>query len=358
MNKIVTIISVIIIGFVLTGFVTKKRQQPNPKFILEFIKNNPDKAAITVIRNDSVLININENRLQPLASTVKIIIAIEYAHQAANKTIDVNQLIDLSQLNKYYIPNTDGNAHNNWLKYIENKINDNKISVKEIAKGMIMFSSNANTEWLQQKLGLNNINTQLQKLNLDNHTPIYYMVSSLFVGKEVSKNLNNQSLQQALKTVSESDYIALTNKIHQKLNTDVNYKNDVGDLSMPIQKIWSDNLQASTTKAYATLMQKLNNKRTFSAKIHQYLDPIMESMMQSKGNQINLKHAGFKGGSTAFVLTQAFYATDKKGNTTELAMFFNNLTNLEFQNLSLQLNNFLIATLYNKDFRKDLLNNN
>lgn len=46
--------------------------------------------------------------------------------------------------------------------------------------------------------------------------------------------------------------------------------------------------------------------------------------MNSKNKQ-DFVHFGAKGGSTAFVLNYALYATDKKGNRTEFVVFTNNL---------------------------------
>ena len=53
----------------------------------------------------------------PLASTVKIIVAIEFAKQAAHNIFNENKKIPLSELDKYYLPNTDGDAHPNWVNY-------------------------------------------------------------------------------------------------------------------------------------------------------------------------------------------------------------------------------------------------
>ena len=86
----------------------------------------------------------------PLASTVKTIIAIEYAVQAAAGKINPDEEVGISELEKFHVKNTDGGAHPKWLDFVKNKINDDKITVREIAKGMIRFSSNANTEWLCQ----------------------------------------------------------------------------------------------------------------------------------------------------------------------------------------------------------------
>ena len=53
------------------------------------------------------------------------------------------------------------------------------------------------------------------------------------------------------------------------------------------------------------------------------------------------QHIGLKGGSTAFVLTLAFYATTKAGDRTQIVVFFNDLTPAESALLNKNLNTFI-----------------
>ena len=320
--------------------------------VLNFIKNNPDKASIKLVRNDSVLAEVNSGRVMPLASTVKLIMTVEYAEQAAAGIINPDELINLNELETFYVENSDGGAHPAWLKHIESKIIDNKVSIRDITKGMIMFSSNANTEWLSKRLGLDNINKRLVSLEMTNHSEIYYLVSSLFVGKELFPNLKNTELEKAMRHLSIEDYINATEIIHQKLLDDPNYKNDRGDRSMNIQKVWSDNFPASTTSEYVELLKKINSRTYFSEDAQKYLDEILEFLLENPRNRQWLEHAGMKGGSTAFVLTKAFYASDKKGNKTELAYFLNDLNYLENRKIQGSMNAFELAILTDSDFRE------
>jgi D-alanyl-D-alanine carboxypeptidase len=91
--------------------------------LLAFIKNNPARSAIYLVRNDSVVAKQNENKLMPLASTVKILVAVEFAIQAGAGVVDPDEKIAISELDRYYIPFTDGNAHPMWLRFENNKGN-------------------------------------------------------------------------------------------------------------------------------------------------------------------------------------------------------------------------------------------
>ena len=219
---------------------------------------------------------------------------------------------------------------------------------------MIRYSSNANTEWLGNKLGLKNINNRIDSLGVDNHTEFYNIVSALFVGKEKFPQSKGKELEDKLKTLNLEEYIETTNHIHQKLLTDTIYKKDVGDLGMNIQRIWSDNLPSSTVKDYVGIMKKINSKTYFDTETQKYLDEVMEGLMENPANRKWLEHAGMKGGSTAFVLTKASYATDKKGNTTELAYFINDLEFLENTRLQGSMNEFELKILTDKEFRNKI----
>jgi D-alanyl-D-alanine carboxypeptidase len=345
----------IVVGFVIiTGAFGVFYFLPNENTVLDFIKNNPDKSAILLARNDTIFAKQNEDKVMPLASTVKIIIAIEYAEQSAKGAIEPDRLVSLDELEKYYIPNTDGGAHPSWLKSIQGKIVDNQISIREIAKGMIKFSSNANTEWLLNELGIEKVNNRIDSLGLKRHTKIYNIVSALYVGKELFPGLEGNELQKKLTELSQDEYIETTNIIHQKLFTDTLYKKDIGDLGMSIQKIWSDRLPSSTVEEYVSVMKKINSRTYFSEKSHKYLDEVMEYILENPANKEWLEHSGMKGGSTAFVLTKALYATDKKGNKTELAYFLNNLNTLEMTRLQMSMNEFELKILTNKEFRETI----
>ncbi len=344
--------AILIVGIIM-GYTYLKSDK---NAILKFIKDNPEQSAIYLVRNDKVLADWNAEKMMPLASTVKIIIAIEYAEQAAAGLINADEMIPLAELDKYYVKNTDGDAHPSWLKKSADRIVDGKISVREIAKGMILFSSNANTEWLIDYLGNDKVNARLDSMEIQHHDPIYPIVSALFVGKELFPDTKNKVLEEQLRALTMDEYRAACDKIHDILKHDESkkYKENKGDLGLNIQRIWSDNFTASTVKDYVAIMKKINSRTYFSTKTHEYLDEVMEFLLQNPRNRKWLEHTGMKGGSTMFVLTKALYATDKKGNKTELAYFFNDLN--PFTNMALQrsMNDFELNILSNKDFISEI----
>lgn len=348
---------------------TKAQEVKGQHLILQFMKNNPNNSSLYVSYNNKVISDYYSNKLMHLASTSKIIVAITYAKQAAEGKINPKQRIPLSELDKYYIPNLDGGAQKNWLQYTKDKklVQNGTVSLEEVAKGMIVFSSNANTEYLMERLTLGKINQTVKELGLKKHEPVYPFYSSLLIPYEVWKTYySNEPIQAAMPKIKKklhamklAEYRGWAEKVFKKLMHDKNQKyikeaNIFSWYDVELDRMFTDRFISSTTNEYVSIIKKLNSRSYYSKKVYTYLIPVMEQMMQSPGNQKSLLHAGTKGGSTAYILTQALYATDKKRNKTEIAIFFNNLTPEENKKLQPHLNQFHTSVLYDAKFREEL----
>ncbi|MEO6405686.1 MAG: hypothetical protein ABIY51_08430, partial [Ferruginibacter sp.] len=92
-------------------------QSASADSLINFIINNKSRSSIYLVQNDTILAHLNENKLMPLASTVKIMVAIEFAKQAGSHIIDEESYVSLTELDKYYLANTDGGAHPSWIAF-------------------------------------------------------------------------------------------------------------------------------------------------------------------------------------------------------------------------------------------------
>ena len=352
MKKLATILSITVAMFFTNA---QSFAQNGADSLLNFIQQNKTRSSLCLISNDSVIAHLNENKMMPLASTAKILIAIEFAKQASHNLVDPGKEIALADLAKYYIPNTDGNAHPNWINYEKQKGNivNDSVPLIEVAKGMIIFSSNANAEYLMDLLGINNINGNIHLLGIKNHTPLYPWVSALFLYAN-PRHMKEEKIISQVSKLSDVQYAQQAMLIHNQLKNDINFKQKLNpaDLTIPIQKEWSDRLPASTTKEYARLCNILNNRQIFDKKMYDILSQVLETVMQNPQNQTWLSHAGMKGGSTIFVLTKAMYATLKNGERIELAYFFNDLSQEENEHLQGWMNDFELQILRDENFRK------
>ena len=343
-----------LIAFLLVTF-SSLFAQTTADSLLNFIKANPKRSSLYLAQNDTMLAHLNENAMMPLASTVKILVAVEFAKQAANKIFDQNEMVSLIELEKYYLPNTDGGAHKNWIAYEKqlNHIKNDSVALINVARGMIIFSSNANTEYLMDLVGLDNITNNNELLGIKRHTRIYPLVASLYMYQNPKKK-SEEYILRGINSLSEEQYCRYAYDMHKALKYDTVLKSKFRpqDLTMKMEKAWSDRLPASTTKDYVNVCRVLNNRKYFDSGTYVILAKVLETIMENPANRQWLAHAGTKGGSTAWVLTKAIYATTKKNTKIEMAYFFNNLTLQENGMLQGWMNNFELNVLSNNAFRK------
>lgn len=337
----------------------RERNALDPAHIVQLTKEKSKTGMISLfIRcNQEEWAAVNVHQPLPLASTVKIIVAIAYAQQAAKGKIDPQQQVPFAELERFYVPKTDGGAHEAWMAQWTKENERDSVPLCEVAKGMIAYSSNANTEYLMNALGLPVINKVLESLTLSRHEPLYPIVSALFVPAQLmaEQGLSKEEALHAMKKMDITEYRQRALQIHQKWldrpPIEKEKERTRNLLDREFQKVWSDRLPRSTTADYVSIMEKLNKKTFFDQQVHRCLDPVMEQLMKNPDHQKWLCHAGQKGGSTAFVLTMAMYATDKQNNQTELAFFADGLTPLEQAKLSRNINGFQLKLLTDPAFR-------
>lgn len=320
-----------------------------------FIASHTQKSSVFLKKGDSILVALNPDRMMPLASTMKVLVALEFSKQAAHKVFDMDARVALSDLAKYYLPNTDGNAHPQWIQQEKKsgKIIRDSVSLLEVARGMIQFSSNANTEYLMDLLGLENINNNYRLMGVKDFTPLSYLVSSLMLYQNPHKMKEDKILKQ-IRLLTADEYQKATSMIHAQLKFNPNYIQQFRpqDLTLTMQKVWSDRLPASTTRSYAHIGEILNNRKIFEKSTYDILTQVLETAMENPANQQYFQVLGMKGGSTAFVLTKMLYATLKSGEKIELAYFFNDLDYAEVQQLTPLMNTFEIRMIFDPATQK------
>lgn len=336
----------------------KWMQKPDVEYVLKFIAKNPERASLSVVRNGRSLEDFQADQLRPLASTVKILVAIEYSQQAAQGEIDPDEQVSKDELARFYISRTDGGAHEAWLETMHKQklIKNESVLLREVAKGMMSHSSNANTEYLMMRLGLERINANIKYFQLSKHEMIFPFASSIFIPYEVAqkhgidmiKKTEVKKVKALIEEMSQEAYIEESIKIHEKLSEDINgtYKEQVNLNawnSVDFDQITSKRFTRSTTAEYISVLQKIKDLSHIAQPAKEHLQPIMEWPMAKPKNQEIFLHLGGKGGSTAYIITFALYAEDKRGNKTEVALFFNDIIGYETLKLSKSLSAFQLA---------------
>lgn len=321
------------------------REQPN--YVLKHLKNHPETTSLYVVENGEELIAYESDTVRPLASTVKIIIAIEYGFQVDEGKVNPEEMVDVTELEKYYFKNTDGGAHEAWLKSIDK--NQQQVTIHDVAKGMIVYSSNANTEYLMDHLGIDAINQRAQSLGLTKHEKVYPIVGGLYIAQALK---DEDHRVEKLETMSMDAYRELANEYSQQMKDGtIHLKKINADLPLNVQKVWSDRLIGSTAKEYGQLLTFIQNNE-LPTKANEIIRDLLEWPMQmNEQNKEIFTYIGAKGGSTAFVLTDALYAKDLNKNTFEFVILTDDLSVWQQLLLNYHLNSFEAKFLQDASYR-------
>lgn len=354
------IVGVITVGIVAFFFIMKYYlSKEDPKYVLNYIKEHKDDetCSLFIKRNGEVLTSINANKKLPLASTAKIVIAVEFAKQVSEGKISRDEQISLQELEKYYVKNTDGGAHPNWLEDAKARglVKNGQIALEEVAKGMIHYSSNANTTYLLEKLGIERVNESIKELELTSHDKFSSYTASLYMRGYVEKELHgpeNQSLE-TIRNMSKDEYNKHVLQIHEWMKDKEEWKKRDLPLKvdMEFQRIWSDRLVGANAKDYMSIMGKINSRNYFPKSMQDEIENVFKGTVKNS----KFEYAGQKGGSTAFVLTKSLYTTDKQGNKIEVVIMFNDIDNqITHQKLRNNIDYFIRDVITSEEFRVKL----
>jgi D-alanyl-D-alanine carboxypeptidase len=354
------VLIVLILAFVLLAYIAKRiNDRKSEEDVLRFISNNSKLASLFVIDNGEVIVDFQSNTKMPLASVIKIPIAVEFAEQAADHTINVAEMVSLSELERFYIPGSDGYAHLDWLEEIQKskKIMNNCVSLLEVGRGMMQFSSNANTEYLLNRLGLDSINNRLHVLNLSHHDPIYPISSAILLPSYIA-NTELISIRKALTVLQAFTYEEYAHKATELFKLICNdgellqRLNNIRSSKEIYQRVWSDKQPRSTTKEYAQLLRGIQNGVLLSEEAKSMMSKLMEYEPSPGSEFVTI---GRKGGSTLTIYNQTVYTQDRNGNEIQLAVFIHEPKSIELMWLEEKLDPFIHKFLNDLAFKNKVI---
>ena len=341
------------IAFKLLIFFMKKKAMSKTKDdIIKFMVNNPKMWSMSLIRNDHEIINHNQDKMMPLASTVKILYAIAFVNAVSNKSLNPDELIPIKEVDSLYLKNTDGNAHNAWK---ENEHIGNEVLLKEIAKGMMKYSSNACTDYIYYRLGKDKIDEVIRDYSLLQHTEIYPLNAAILIPSylHIEKKIPKKEIAKTIREMTNHQYHLLAMELLNKM-----IKGEANRLieqlpimsDMNIQREITKKLPASSSFDYAKLMYELGTTERLTVEAKQLLDDLM-------GIERYLKdgiRVWYKGGATLFVSTSAVF---KKVDSENISFTFFVEDMIGVENIWIQknYNEFIKNFLDNHLFRTKVL---
>ena len=320
--------------------------------IIKFMLNNPGLWSMSLIQNDHEIISHNKDKMIPLASTVKILYAIAFVNAVSNKSLNPDELIPVKEVDSLYLKNTDGNAHDIWK---ENEHIGNEVLLKEVAKGMMKYSSNACTDYIYYRLGKDKIDEVIRDYSLLQHTEIYPINAAILISSylHIEKNIPKKEIAKTIREMTNQQYHVLAKELLNKI-----LKGEATRLieqlpiisNMNIQREITKKLPASSSFDYAKLMYELGNTERLTAEAKQLLDDLIGVDRYLKDGM----RVWYKGGSTLFVSPSAVFKKDDAENMA-FAFFVEDMVGVENIWIQKNYNEFIKAFLDNPLFRTKVL---
>lgn len=313
----------------------------SPDDIAQLLKS--DESSIVYIQDGKLELAYNEDKLLPIASVMKVLIAIEYAEQVTSHKINPDELVNYRDVLNYDIPHVDGEMQRDF----EHAYNTKQLTLNDIAKGMIKYSANANTDYLIDRLKSDNINQRIKTLGLDHHDKVMPLIGGMVMASQLDDDALKKDINQStlFKKVIESKDEFIQNII----STEKVLK----DFDKPRQQYWSDHLTRASAKTYAELMDKINHG-TFGDKQTKILRALLEQRTDAFVKS-RYTHYGYKAGSTLKLLNGVYYTTDKKGHTQAMAFYLNDLNPWEMYKAQQAFRTFRNKIFEDKAFRTRLI---
>ena len=347
-----------VIALVIGAF-TFSLLRDNPDYVLKRLKEHPQNSSFYLAENGKVVVAYESAVKRPLASTVKILVALEYAMQVEENRLQKDTLVSLDELSKFYLKNSDGGGHEAWLEAMQqnNSIQHNQVTLHNVAKGMITYSSNANTDYFIHLLGADAINARKNQLELSQHDDVYPIVSALYISDAIQTGeLSEEELVEKINAMSFEEYSAIAQQLNEKMQTgEIDLRGETLNLSSKLQKVWSDRLIGSSANDYGKLLQLISNDELPLVAAETMRDLMEWPMQLNEENKNRYAHIGRKGGSTMFVLTNAMYVEDLKGNQFELVYLFDQLNVLESFLLRKNRQSFESKLINEEDYRNKVI---
>lgn len=327
----------------------------NPTYVTKHVLKHPETTSLYVAIDGEPVISHEDDVVRPLASVVKIVVALEYAYQVSDGTIDASTEVHMTELDKYYIKNTDGGAHPDW-KEVEGLEDAETVSLEEVARGMITYSSNANTDYLIDLLGAGNIRQRMKTENIEPHDEVYPIVSGLLVVAEEKRISDDKDWLEQLSSMDVPTFSERAFDIHAQLKEGTFDTSGGDELSLKEQRVWSDHLPGSTAKVYGELLHRIVAE-DFDEEVNKIMHDLLRYGLESNPeNREYYEAIGAKGGSTAFIINQALFIEMLDGTHYEFVILTDDLSILQMLLMSNNLNAFIVEFANDETFRDETIN--
>ncbi|MBF0662155.1 MULTISPECIES: serine hydrolase [unclassified Rhodococcus (in: high G+C Gram-positive bacteria)] len=118
-----------------------------------YVAENTDTVAIALDDGKGTVLDHRSDEPHPLASAVKVVHLAAYAQAVAEGRLDPLERVPVTEWERWYLPNTDGNAHPAALERLDATGPAAVVTLDEMVTAMVRESDNAVPDYLRDRLG-------------------------------------------------------------------------------------------------------------------------------------------------------------------------------------------------------------
>lgn len=119
---------------------------------LGYLAQNPTTTSFRIDPGDDPVLAHAADVERPLASAVKVVHLVAYARAVADGSLDADEAVPVADWNAWYLPGTDGGAHDAALARLAADPNGT-VTLNQLVSAMIINSDNAVPDYLRHRLG-------------------------------------------------------------------------------------------------------------------------------------------------------------------------------------------------------------
>jgi hypothetical protein len=280
---------------------------------------------------------LNADTPRPLASVVKIVHLVAYAQAVYAGELDPNTPVLLSELDRFYLPNSDLRAHPNALAALteEGLVTGNPpaLPLETVPRMMIQYSSNAATDYLHLLLGQQRLEQTVRDLGLAGHTAPCPFLGQFILMNNPERTVSGRTAVEQYRQDPRLFGVEVMDMTY-RYAYDSAFREEVGGWrgranrpGIDTQRLFSAELNTmGSAQAYADLMARIAMNELGPWEMNVLVRRYLEWPTFFDANQEQMAWTGYKGGSLPGILTVAYYAQPWwRTQPAVVALFFQDL---------------------------------
>jgi hypothetical protein len=311
------------------------KQLRNVPDVLDYIALHKDEISLVAfeVGNEANGIYLNADTLRPLAGTVELQVLLGYGALVARGELEADAPVRLADWERYWLPRTDGGAHEYSVRALEEKgaVKDGSVRLEDLALMMVRYNDDAAADYLMNKLGRARVDALPMQLGMPDEEPAWPLSGQILSWQNTQLSEPAARLAKLYTGMARKSYAARAWQLSAALAAPARFRQErerledegltlrLGEQAL-LTRVTSPRGRA---RAYAELMVRVAKGEVEGAELARsaLAWPLQKPELKEQFDSV-----GTKPGSLPGLLTSAYYARPKgQDKVRVLALFLDKL---------------------------------